>query len=405
MTLAVDGSTTGNACSLSGDTVNYLNVGTCVVDANQAGNLSYLSAPRLTRTIVVGKASQVITFTAPATGSVFGSSALAPSASSGLSVSLAVDASTTGNACSLSGTTVKYLNVGDCVLDANQAGNANYLSGDQLSRTVVVGKASQVITFTAPATGAVYGSAALKPSAASGLPVSLAVDATTTGNACSLSGTTVKYLDVGNCVLDVNQAGNANYLSAPQLTRTIVIGKASQAITFTAPPTGSYNGSSALAPSASSGLPVPLAVDASSTDNACSLSGTTVKYLNVGDCVLDANQAGNSSYLSAPQLTRTIVVGKAAQAITFTTAATGNVGGSSALAPSASSGLPVSLAVDASSTGNACSLSGTTVKYLNVGNCVLDANQAGNTDYLSAPQLTRTIVVGKAAQATTTTKP
>ena len=56
---------------------------------------------------------------------------------------------------------VTYLNVGTCVLDANQAGNANYLAGDQLSRTVVVGKASQVITFTAPATGAVYGSTAL----------------------------------------------------------------------------------------------------------------------------------------------------------------------------------------------------------------------------------------------------
>ena len=86
---------------------------------------------------------------------MFGSSALTPSASSGLTVSLAVDASTTGSACSLSGDTVKYLNAGDCVMDANQAGNANYLSGDQVSRTIVVGKASQIITFVAPATGAV----------------------------------------------------------------------------------------------------------------------------------------------------------------------------------------------------------------------------------------------------------
>ena len=405
VTLAVDASTTGNACSLSGTTVKYLNAGNCVLDANQAGNENYLPAPRLTRTIVVGKAAQVITFTVPATGSVFGSSALAPSASSGLSVSLAVDASTTGNACSLSGTTVKYLNVGDCVLDANQAGNANYLSGDQLSRTVVVGKASQVITFTVPATGSVFGSAALKPSAASGLPVSLAVDASTTGNACSLSGTTVKFLNAGNCVLDVNQAGNLSYLAAPQLTRTVVVGKASQVITFSAPPTGAYNGSAALAPNVASGLPVSLAVDASTTGNACSLSGATVKYINVGTCVLDANQAGNASYLPAPQLTRTIVVGKASQAITFTTPASGTMNGSAELKPNASSGLSVSLAVDSSTTGNACSLSGTTVKYINVGTCVLDANQAGNTDYLSAAQLTRTIVVGKAAHATTTTKP
>ena len=99
----------------------------------------------------------------------------------------------------------------------------------------MVGKASQVITFTAPATGAVNGSSALKPSASSGLPVSLAVAASSTHNACSLSGTTVKYLNVGTCVLDANQAGNASYLSAAQLTRTIVVAKAAEATTTTKP--------------------------------------------------------------------------------------------------------------------------------------------------------------------------
>ena len=289
-------------------------------------------------------------------------------------------------------------------------GNAAFSgSAARPSRDIVgiarIGKALQAITLNAPATGTYKGSWTLLPSASSGLLVTLAVDALTTGNACSLSGNSVKYLNVGNCVLDANQAGNESYLSAPHLTRTIVVGKASQVITFTVPATGSVFGSSALAPSASSGLSVSLAVDASTTGNACSLSGTTLKYLNVGDCVLDANQAGNASYLPAPQLTRTIVVGKASQAITFTAPASGTVNGSAELKPNASSGLSVSLAVDSSTTGNACSLSGTTVKYINVGTCVLGANQAGNTDYLSAPQLTRTIVVGKAARATTTTKP
>ena len=289
-------------------------------------------------------------------------------------------------------------------------GNAAFSgSAARPSRDIVgiarIGKALQAITLNAPATGTYKGSWTLLPSASSGLLVTLAVDALTTGNACSLSGNSVKYLNVGNCVLDANQAGNESYLSAPHLTRTIVVGKASQVITFTVPATGSVFGSSALAPSASSGLSVSLAVDASPTGNACSLSGTTLKYLNVGDCVLDANQAGNASYLPAPQLTRTIVVGKASQAITFTAPASGTVNGSAELKPNASSGLSVSLAVDSSTTGNACSLSGTTVKYINVGTCVLGANQAGNTDYLSAPQLTRTIVVGKAARATTTTKP
>jgi hypothetical protein len=47
--LSVDPSTTYptlRSCSLSGDTVNYLHSGNCVIDANQAGNVDYQAAPK-----------------------------------------------------------------------------------------------------------------------------------------------------------------------------------------------------------------------------------------------------------------------------------------------------------------------------------------------------------------------
>jgi len=43
---------------------------------------------------------------------------------------------------------------------------------------------------------------------------------------CSVSGangTTVSYLAAGSCVIDANQAGNANYQAAPQVPRTITV--------------------------------------------------------------------------------------------------------------------------------------------------------------------------------------
>jgi hypothetical protein len=40
-------------CKVSGSTVTYLAAGSCVVDANQAGNAKYAAAPEVQRTIKV----------------------------------------------------------------------------------------------------------------------------------------------------------------------------------------------------------------------------------------------------------------------------------------------------------------------------------------------------------------
>ncbi len=55
----------------------------------------------------------------------------------------------------------------------------------------------------------------------------------------------------------------------------------------------------------------------------------------------------------------------------------------------ATSGLPVSFALDASSTG--CSLAGGVVTFDAVGNCVINADQAGDATFPAAPQVQRTI--------------
>ena len=62
---------------------------------------------------------------------------------------------------------------------------------------------------------------------------------------------------------------------------------------------------------------VTFTIDATAT-SVCSISGSTVSFLTVGTCKIDANQAGNANYTAAPQVQQTFSVAKGDQTITFT---------------------------------------------------------------------------------------
>ena len=150
-----------------------------------------------------------------------------------------------------------------------------------------------------------------------------------------------------------------------------------------------------------SGNPVVFTVDSSSTNGACTVTGTngsTVNYLAAGNCVIDANQAGGNGYAPAGQVRRTIpVTALLTQVISFQAPASGVVGGSATLqASGGGSGNPVVFTVDSSSGAGVCTVTGTngsTVNYTGAGNCVIDANQAGGGGYAPAGQVRRTTPV------------
>ncbi len=144
-------------------------------------------------------------------------------------------------------------------------------------------------------------------------------------NVSGTNGTAVNYTAAGTCVIDANQAGNASYAAAPQVSQTIAVGPSPQAISFIAPTSGAVGGSATLsATGGASGNPVVFTVDSSSGTGVCNVSGTNgtaVNYTAAGTCVIDANQAGNASYAAAPQVQGTIVVAAARQAPAITSAA------------------------------------------------------------------------------------
>jgi Bacterial Ig domain/Cadherin-like domain len=410
VTFTIDASAT-SVCSISGSTVSFIGVGTCVIDANQAGNASYNPAPQVQQSFAVGKGSQTITFTstAPAGAKVGGTPyTVTATASSGLTVTFTIDASAT-SVCSISGSTVSFTSVGTCVIDANQAGDANYNAAPQAQQSFPVGKGDQTITFTstAPANAKVGGTPyTVTATASSGLTVAFTIDASAT-SVCSISGSTVSFTAAGTCVIDANQAGDANYNAAPQAQQSFAVGKSDQTITFTSTaPAGAKVGGTpyTVTATASSGLTVTFTIDASAT-SVCSISGSTVSFTAVGTCVIDANQAGNANYNAAPQVQQSFAVAKGDQTITFTSTAPAGakVGGTPyTVTATASSGLTVTFTIDASAT-SVCSISGSTVSFTSVGTCVIDANQAGNANYNAAPQAQQSFSVAKGDQTITFT--
>jgi len=252
----------------------------------------------------------------------------------------------------------------------------------------------QTITFNPIAAQSVGSSLTVSASASSNLPVTFSV--VPNGN-CSVSGNTVTFLNTGACGVLANQAGNAAYQAAPQVGQVVLVNSApppqqkAQTITFNAIPAQAVGITLVLSATASSNLPVTFSVVPNGN---CSVSGSTVTFLNEGNCGVIASQAGNSSYLGAPAVGQIILVNNAtppkAQTITFNAIPAQSVGHTLLLSATASSGLPVSYVIVPN--GN-CSIAGSTVTFLNQGVCGVVATQGGNTAYAPAVAVGQAISV------------
>ena len=268
--------------------------------------------------------------------------------------------------------------------------------------------ASQSITLTStpPATALVGDSyTVVATGGASGNPVLFSVDGSFPSGVCDVSATgTVRFLSVGRCVLDLDQAGNASYYPSHRTLGLDVVAslKAPQVIVFnTAPPTDAVVGDtySPAATGGDSGIAVVFSIDGSSTPGACTLSASgVVTFTGPGTCLVDANQAGNDNYLPADQVQQPItVVDKAAQVVAFTNQPPSSPTYGGSWTPTFSRGgsnQPVQLGVNPVSTG--CRLTGDSISFSATGTCLVTLNQDGDANYAPATQVTRALTVAAA---------
>jgi hypothetical protein len=142
VTFTIDASSTSGACTISGATVTFGAIGTCIIDANQAASTNYLVAPQVQQSVTINTlGAQAIIFTSviptsPNVGKTY--VVRATGGKSNNPVTFTIDASSTSGACTISSATVTFVAIGKCVIDANQAASTNYLVAPQVQQSVTV---------------------------------------------------------------------------------------------------------------------------------------------------------------------------------------------------------------------------------------------------------------------------
>ncbi len=259
----------------------------------------------------------------------------------------------------------------------------NYAFTTFVAGTLTVGQVSQTIAFGALA-DKTFGDPAFTVSAtaSSGLTPTFSI---VSGQA-SISGNTVTVTGLGTVVVRVAQAGDANFTAAVPVDRSFTVVAAATAAAV------NLGGLSAIY----DGTPKSVTVSTSPADLAYTLTyaGSTTAPTNAGSyavvaTVTSANATGTAS--------GTLVIAQATQTVTFgALPAVVTVGSPITVSATASSGLPVTLALVS---GNAA-LTGATLTLNDTSPAVLRASQAGDANRAAA-SADVTLVAGKQTQTIT----
>jgi len=416
-----------------------------------------------------GDTPQTITFTstAPTHGDIGGIYLPTATASSGLTVALTIDSSST-SVCSISGSTVTLAAIGTCTIDANQAGNDTYEAATQVQQSFDVYLTySSAVLATNPsvywplsdsggdtaedasghdhpgtlADGVTEGGPSMpdssEPSIAfdgtGGISTTLeqpSVTAATYGawiTTSANSGPIISGRDNvdtvdGNLTLDIGRFNSGSGLaefgldtagSAFMKESTIEVDTGEW--TFVV---GTFDSSSGDGISTAD-MNIYINGSLATGSDVYSGGGATSPLAGTGDIYV-GEEAWDPSYfdgdmadafvlygtaLSAGQIS-SLYEGELSQSITFTSTAPTDAAVDSTYTPTAtsSSSLPVALTVDSASS-SVCSMSSGVATFNAAGICLLDANQAGNTGYTAAPQVQQAVADYTDAEAVLTLSP
>lgn len=252
--------------------------------------------------------SQTITFS-PIPNHAYGDTAfnLTATATSGLPVSFSV---VSGNA-TVSGSAVTITGVGSVTIAANQAGDSTWPAASQVTQSFTIAPATltvkaadqsgatgqPIVPLTYSISGFVYNDTQSVVSGTAAI--------STTATASSPSGTYPIAVSAGTLAA-------TNY-SFNFVNGSYVIGQARQVINFQPLPDRTYGDASfTLSATASSSLPVSFSI----LSGPATLSGNTVSLTGVGTVVVQATQAGDSSYSAASPVSRSFNVVPATLTVT-----------------------------------------------------------------------------------------
>jgi len=314
------------AVTLSNGSVTYtgtLPTGTDTITANYGGDMYYGSGSGSANSpVVVSQAATSVTWTPSATsqtyGTAIGTGVL--DATGSVAGSIAYSSNISAGSCGTTIVSTCVLNGGSYTLTATltPTDSKDYASSTATT-SYTVNPAAQVITYTGPTT-ATYGVGSITLSATGGAsanPVTFSV-ISGPGTVSGTNNSTLTITGAGTIVIAADEAGNTNYAAATEVQQNIIVSPESQTITYTGPTAAIFGtGTQTLSATATSGLPVTFSV-VSGPGIVSGANGSTLTITGVGTILIAANQAGNTNYAVATQVTQNIVVSQGTPVLGWT---------------------------------------------------------------------------------------
>jgi len=298
---------TVGACQVTGNTVSFIDVGTCTVAGAQAASPGYDAAPQQTQSFEIVSRVQLITFISNAPNPGVVDSTYAPQATGGASGNPVTFTSNTSTRCTVNTAgIVTFIRIGTCTIAANQSAGGGYTAASTVMQDITV-MARQTIVFSLTPTSPALADTTYTIAATGGRSVNPVVFSSTTPAVCTVNKTTVTLRTFGTCTIAANQAGSATYLAAPTVLYGFTV-FLRQVITFTSkiPTTPVVGGTYAVsATGGASGRRVVFSVDPATV---CSIKSGIVKFGARGTCTITATQAGNATYAPANPATQLVKI-------------------------------------------------------------------------------------------------
>jgi hypothetical protein len=324
-------SNSGPVCTVtSAGAITFVATGVCSITASQGATGSYAAATPVTQTFNVTAGANTITFNKPAdTPFTSAPPTLGTTATSNVAPTYA---SNSAPVCTVtSAGAITFVAAGVCSITASQGATGNYAAATPVTQTFNVTAGVNTIAFTssAPATPMVAGTYTPTAAATSSLTVALTIDASSAA-VCSISGGVVSFNNVGSCIINANQPGNANYAAAPQMQQSFVVAVGTVSVALMATPSfvvfGSPLSMTATMSVAGAG-PGTAAITGTVTfkDGATTLGSSPVSgggatfstsSLSTGMHKLTATYSGNSAYASSTSMMVTITVSPPSPVVT-----------------------------------------------------------------------------------------
>jgi hypothetical protein len=217
-------SSSSTGCSLSSGIVTFTGQGTCRVNFNDPGNGAFAAASEVQHDIKVYSANTIDPSTPPAAGIIHGSYAPSATVTSGNTVVITLDGSSTG--CSISKGVVTFTDNGVCRINFNDVGNGAFAAAHEVQQDITVGtgnpraQATLVLTSKRFIDGRSMNLTSVGGSGSGA--VSYAVtDSGTAG--CFIEGSVLKANRAGTCTVTVKKSADSLYDAATSSATTVTV--------------------------------------------------------------------------------------------------------------------------------------------------------------------------------------